>query len=143
MNIHYWCCLNSLHSLHRYSGLNEGSRWLSNSGSCNSSTFNYLTSSHFLFNSVFDSFFLSGVLNFLFNSLSWKIVSLGLVGNFRDVFNLVVNNLVFSDVFINGNSNSLFKLIVFSDYLFVRHVFESAFSFHNLAQLRSNLCSLK
>ena len=155
MDIH-WCSLDSLHSLHRHCllislvrldswncRLNNCSCWLGNCCSCNCSAFNSLASSHFLLNSMFNSFFLSWILDFFFNSLLWNVVSLSLIANFWNIFYLMINNLVFSDVFIYWNSNSLFKLVIFSNYLFIRNIFKSAFSSHNLTKLRSNSCSLK
>ena len=123
--------------------LNNCSCWLGNCCSCNCSTFNSLASSHFLLNSMLNSFFLSWVLDFFFNSLLWNVVSLSLIANFWNIFYLMVNNLVFSDVFIYWNSNSLFKLVIFSYYLLIRNIFKSAFSSHNLTKFRSNSCSLK
>ena len=155
--IHHWCCLNSLNgliSLNRlnlslislnswHCGLNNGGCWLGNCCSCNCSTFNSLACSHFLFNSMLNSFLLSWILNFFFNSLLWDIVSLSLVANFWNIFNLMVNDLVFSYIFIYWNSNSFFKLIIFSYYLFIRNIFKSAFPSNNLTKFRSNGCSLK
>jgi len=92
---------------------------------------------------MLNSFFLCLVLHFLFNSLLRNVVSLGLVADFRNIFNLMVNDLILSDVLINWYPDSFFKSVVFCNYLLIRHIFESAFTFHYLTVLGSDLSSLE
>ena len=135
--------LNLLKRLNWRCWLNYSSRLLLNSGSNSNSAFNPLTLPHFLSKSMFNSFFLGLILYFFFYSLWRFVISFCLISNFRMVFNLMINNLVFSDVFINWNSDFFFKLIILSHNLFIRHILKFALAFLNLTIFWPDLSSLK
>ena len=92
---------------------------------------------------MFNSLKLALIHNFFFLPLIWPVVSFSLIGDLWVVFDLMVNHLVFSDIFIDGDSDSFFHLVVFSDHLFVGNIFEFAFSLLDLAVFRPDLSALK
>ena len=105
--------------------------------------FDSLACSHWLIKAVFEPFILGLILHFFFLSLLWSEVSLSFVRNFGVVFNLVVNYLIFGNVFIDWDSDSLLQLVVFSDYLLVGNSLKFAFSLKHLTIFGSHLRALK
>ena len=92
---------------------------------------------------MFYSLLLGLILNFLFNSLIWNIICFSLISNFRMIFNLMINNLILCNIFINRNSNFFLNFIILCYYLFIRYIFKTTFAFDNLTVLWLYLSTLK
>ena len=108
-----WLKIASLLNYLRTYCLNITSSWLLHSANSTNSTysnssFNSLTRSHWSIPTSFISFFLSLILNFFFHSLLRHKISFSLISNFRVIFNLMLNYLVFCNVFVIWNSNFSF-----------------------------------